>query len=185
MPVVPHGRGSGRIMTRYTSDEATVWVWGLYDRTCLKWRSSDYWDEIRVSLKDYFPRHGDLSYSPTRKLWTVPAWRRPVLEEWLLWTFEPSCIRWDEEPPGPYGRTYHDSSYGRYSRPRTSTSTLEAAYRVLHLYPTAPPELAQAAHRIMVKLSHPDVGGSHEAAVAVNAAWEVIQAHQHAERKAS
>jgi hypothetical protein len=63
-------------MSRYRSDEATVWVWDDYDRTCLKWRSSDHWDEIRQSLKAYFPRHGDLSYSPSRKLWSVPLWRR-------------------------------------------------------------------------------------------------------------
>ena len=42
-------------MHRYTADEATVWTWRDYDRIAIKWRSQAHWDDIRVSLKDYFP----------------------------------------------------------------------------------------------------------------------------------
>jgi curved DNA-binding protein CbpA len=66
-----------------------------------------------------------------------------------------------------------------------STSCTAAAYARLHLLPTAPPELVQAAHKVMVKLTHPDSGGSHEAAVLINLAWEVIEADQQQKRKAS
>jgi hypothetical protein len=61
-------------MSRYRSDEARAWLWDEGDRTCLKWRSGDYWDDIRVSLKAYFPRHADLSYNARRKLWSVHGW---------------------------------------------------------------------------------------------------------------
>ena len=36
---------------------------------------------------------------------------------------------------------------------------LGAAYRVLHLQPTAPDDLVKAAYRTMCKLHHPDKGG--------------------------
>jgi hypothetical protein len=172
-------------MSRYRSNEAVVWIWDDYDRTCLKWRSNDYWDEIRQSLKAYFPRHGDLSYSGTRKLWSVPVWRRPTLEEWLLWTFEPAAIMWDEEPPGPYGRTYRDGSYGRYSRPRTSTSSVEAAFAQLHLLPSAPAWAAEAVYRAAIKVHHPDAGGDGQTMTRINLAMERIREHQERERKAS
>ena len=54
-------------MSRYRSDEATIWVWDDDDRTCLRWRSGDCWDEIRQSLKAYFPRHGDERAWTTRR----------------------------------------------------------------------------------------------------------------------
>lgn len=48
-------------------------------------------------------------------------------------------------------------------------------YRTLHLLPTAPPEVAKAAHRAMAMLCHPDHGGSHEQMQTVNAAWEQLE----------
>jgi hypothetical protein len=162
-------------MSSYRSDEVTVWVWDEYERTYIKWRSADHWNEIRVRLKEHFPQHGALSYNATRKLWSVPLWRRPALEDWLSWTFEPSAIVWDEEPAGEYGRSYSRSGYSQYRERQTGSSTIEAAYAELHLLPTAPPELVQAAHRILIKRVHPDRGGNHEQAVELNRAWELVR----------
>ena len=39
------------------------------------------------------------------------------------------------------------------------TTAIEAAFATLHLLPSAPPELVQAAHRTLVKIHHPDVAG--------------------------
>ena len=49
------------------------------------------------------------------------------------------------------------------------------AYRVLHLLPSAPPELVTAAHRCLAKLNHPDRGGSTVAMQQINAAVDLIR----------
>jgi hypothetical protein len=150
----------------------------------VKWRSSDYWDDIRLSLKEHFPQHGALSYNATRKLWSVPVWRRPSLEDWLSWTFEPSAIVWDEEPAGPYGHTYSERSYGQYNRTQTRTGTVEAAYAHLCLTPDAPAELVKSVHHWWVRALHPDTGHGDTTRMArVNAAVDVIR--QDTGRKAS
>ncbi len=46
---------------------------------------------------------------------------------------------------------------------------------ILHLRPTAPPELVTAAHRCLAKLHHPDHGGSTATMQAINAAAEQIR----------
>lgn len=48
------------------------------------------------------------------------------------------------------------------------------AYAALHLLPSAPPDLVQAAYRVIAKQAHPDRGGSTEAMQRVNAAYELI-----------
>jgi len=51
----------------------------------------------------------------------------------------------------------------------------EAALVVLHLRPTAPPELVDAAYRCLARLHHPDRGGDHDAMQALNHAVEQIR----------
>jgi hypothetical protein len=170
-------------MSRYRADEATVWVWDEWARTCLKWRSAAHWDAIRWSLKDYFPRHCDLSYNGTRKLWSVPAHRRADLEHWLSWTFEPACVHWDEGEPA--GRTY-GRGRGHYGGQagHTSTGPLEAAFKELHLLPTAPAWAAEAVFKAACRVHHPDVGGDGQTMTRINLAMEMIRASQR-ERRAS
>ena len=169
-------------MHRYTAEEATVWTWRDYDRIAIKWRSQAHWDDIRVSLKDHFPRHCDLSYSGTRKLWSVPAWHRDRLEEWLCWTFEPEAVRWGEEPAsgGAYGRTYSSSrryAGGRRAHTSSTASTIEAAFRELYLLPTAPAWAAEAVYKAAVRAHHPDAGGDTGTMARINLAMETIRAH--------
>jgi hypothetical protein len=49
------------------------------------------------------------------------------------------------------------------------------AFVALHLLPTAPRQVVQAAYRALAQLHHPDAGGNHQAMVAVNAAYEVAR----------
>lgn len=42
------------------------------------------------------------------------------------------------------------------------------------MQPDAPPEVIRAAYRALIVLHHPDAGGSHERAVQINAAWNVL-----------
>ena len=51
----------------------------------------------------------------------------------------------------------------------------EAALIVLHLRPTAPPELVDAAYKCLARLHHPDRGGSTLTMQAINAAAEQIR----------
>ena len=48
-------------------------------------------------------------------------------------------------------------------------------YVVLHLLPTAPPELVSAAHKCLARLHHPDAGGSTSTMQMINAAAEQIR----------
>lgn len=51
-----------------------------------------------------------------------------------------------------------------------------AAYRTLHLLPSAPDELVKAAYRILAKRLHPDAGGSTDGMQHVNAAYSLLSA---------
>jgi curved DNA-binding protein CbpA len=46
---------------------------------------------------------------------------------------------------------------------------------VLHLLPTAPPELIKVAFYCLAKLYHPDRGGDLARMQAVNSAWEKLR----------
>jgi hypothetical protein len=175
-------------MSRYRADEARVTMTPYGSGLLVRWQSEQYFHDILASFRAALPRHGDCTYNGSLRGWTVSPYARGRLEQWLSWTFEPAAIAWEEgEPAGHrYGSTYSSGgAYGRYREPQTTTSVIEAAFATLHLLPSAPPEVAQAAHRAMLRLTHPDSGGTHEQAVAVNLAWEAIQADRHAERRAS
>ncbi len=46
---------------------------------------------------------------------------------------------------------------------------------ILHLRPTAPPELVSAAHKVLARLHHPDAGGSTAVMQRINGAVEQIR----------
>ena len=48
-------------------------------------------------------------------------------------------------------------------------------FAVLHLLPSAPPELIDAAYRTLARLHHPDVGGDPEAMRALNDARDALR----------
>ena len=50
-----------------------------------------------------------------------------------------------------------------------------APYRVLHLWPTVPPELTDVAYRCLARLAHPDRGGDHKLMLRVNQVREALQ----------
>jgi hypothetical protein len=47
-------------------------------------------------------------------------------------------------------------------------------YAVLHLLPSAPPEVVKAAWRALIAREHPDAGGEHAAATRINRAYAVL-----------
>ena len=48
-------------------------------------------------------------------------------------------------------------------------------YQVLHLLPSAPDEVVTVVYRTLARLTHPDVGGDHDAMLALNHAVEQIR----------
>jgi hypothetical protein len=160
-----------------------------YGRLRVRWWADDseLWRRILDDFKATFRTHSERSYNSTSRTWSVPLWCRRRLEEWADYWFDGAAQQWDEdeEEPAGYGRTYAGSrSYGRYHQPQASNSAIEAAFATLHLLPTAPPELVQAAHRTLVKIHHPDVaGGDGQTMVRINLALERIRAYH--EEKAS
>jgi hypothetical protein len=148
---------------------------------------SGLWHAILASFKVRFPTHHDRSFSPQTKTWSVPRSHYQRLARWADYWFDGDAQQWDddEEPDGrAYGRRTDSetrSSDGRGGTPRAGSSALAAAYAQLHLLPSAPAELVQAAHRTLIKLHHPDHGGDHGRAVALNAAIALIrQSHKEA-----
>jgi hypothetical protein len=113
---------------------------------------------------------------------------RAHLGAWLTTTFDPAAVRWDEQPADRHGQTYGRArtGYGQYQQ-QTATLTLAAAYKELHLLPSAPAWAAEAVYRAAVRVHHPDAGGDSDgqAMVRLNLAMEMIRRAQQDERKAS
>lgn len=153
----------------------------------IKWwcEETGDWRMILHDFKYAFER-GERRFDPATRTWSLPLYTRARVRQWADRWFSPDEREFTEDEPAGHGygsRSYSGShsSYGQYGE--TSTSAVADAYRVLHLYPSAPPELAQAAHRILIKQVHPDRGGSHDEAVRLNAAWELVRTEL--ERRAS
>ncbi len=160
---------------RYTRDQATLQVrdsdgWDV-GRIYVRWTARDpaAFPDIKESFRSTFPRHGDALWDADDKRWSLPLHQRARLEAWIARTFESGAVEWDR----PY-----ESREKRFSRHDGAGSDIARAYAALHLLPTAPPEVVQAAHRALVKLHHPDAGGDHAAAVAVNQAITLIRSTQ-------
>lgn len=56
-----------------------------------------------------------------------------------------------------------------------ATSTLDSAYKTLHLYPTAPMFVVDAVWKAFVRAMHPDVGGDQAEFLAIKSAYEYIK----------
>ncbi len=137
------------------------------------------WDAILSDFKLIMPPFAR-RYDSSRKLWLVDEDYTERLEVWLARTFEEGAVD-DERPRAGHRSGSSGSSSQRQEEPpkaRQPLSTLSAAYRTLHLADDAPLAICEAAYRTLAKATHPDAGGTHDQAVAVNAAIEVIRAAQ-------
>ena len=98
--------------------------------------------------------------------------------------YDPDDHSWTVEPPyGPrvslvIAEIYPDVEieHGASWQPSESTLTVtDPDYRVLHLLPTAPPELVESAYPTLARLHHPDVGGSTDTMMSINSAMMAIR----------
>jgi hypothetical protein len=90
-----------------------------------------------AAFRDYVPDDG--------KAWTI--WP-PYAEEALA-----LILRYAPDTDVEYTQTSRTPSWG------SSRGVGSDHYRALHLLPSAPPELVDAAYRTLAKRAHPDVGG--------------------------
>jgi len=103
-----------------------------------------YIPAVVSGFKDYPARFRD--YAPgDGKAWTIkPPYAEDALR--LILRYAPDA----------------DVEYTRRTTSNATTRTRQVNnnhFQVLHLLPTAPPELIDAAFRCLAKLHHPDVGG--------------------------
>ena len=104
-----------------------------------------------AALKSGIPSYGR-SYDPATKVWSVGA-SYADLAVGLLRRFFPDA---------------------RIERPRASARPDEH-FRVLHLLPSAPPQLIDGAYRVLARLHHPDAGGDPEVMRRLNAARDALR----------
>ena len=110
------------------------------------------------ALKAEIPGHAR-TYDPVAKSWTVAPAYVGIAIRLMYQAF--TDVEIIDAAAGP--------TFDRGGDPR------EAALVVLHLRPTAPPELVDAAYKCLARLHHPDRGGDHDAMLAINAAAEQIR----------
>ncbi len=113
------------------------------------------------ALKVHIPS-SHREWNPERKVWIVAApWAHTAVR--LLRDHFPDAAREPESRPTPIRRS-------------------DEAYRALHVLPSAPACVIEAAYRALVREQHPDVKSAaereraHEHMIALNRAIEVLRA---------
>ena len=98
------------------------------------------------------------SYNAADRTWTVTAAYATHAVDLLVWFFPDARIARPGNRAGP--------------APQPSTAR---PFAVLHLLPSAPPELIEGAYKILARLHHPDVGGDPEAMRALNDGHDALK----------
>ena len=70
--------------------------------------------------------------------------------------------------------------HDRGTTPPPPIRKTDPSFAALHLLPSAPPELIDAAYRCLSWLNHPDVGGSTSAMQKINAAHDLLKTRRSA-----
>jgi len=99
-------------------------------------------------------------YIPGTKTWRIGS---PFDDSWAF--FAVDLLR----DFYPYARVVNDP------RDASSAHTRPDDFAVLHLLPTAPPQLVVAAFRVLSLRLHPDRGGDHNQMVLLNTAFERLK----------
>ncbi len=98
------------------------------------------------------------SYDSNTKTWTVAGRYVHLVYHVLAQVFGEVDVEGSRTGPADRGRPSRDDPWV-----------------ILHLRPTAPPELVSAAHKCLAKLNHPDAGGSTAVMQRINRAVESIR----------
>ena len=98
------------------------------------------------------------SYDPDSKAWTISARYVSAVYHILAQVFGEVDVEGSRTGAADHGRPSRDDPWV-----------------ILHLRPTAPPELVSAAHKVLARLHHPDAGGSTALMQRINGAVEQIR----------
>ncbi len=132
----------------------------------MKRLTRDNFSDAIASLKRAVPPHLR-EYEPTSKQWFVSDLARTQLDRWLGHLYVSYGVEAEWITP--------DDASDTHERPRKPHTPAKVdAYAALCLTPEAPAELVKSAFKIMARVSHPDLGGSHEAMLKVNAAFKQL-----------
>jgi hypothetical protein len=134
-------------MTAYVYElepEHAPWRWAL---------AFDYSQEMVQGIKANIPSR-QRKWCPDSRQW----WFRHEAQLTMLKLAERYC-----------GSVQHVQENGELAP--ALPAELVAAYRTLHLLPTAPDELVKHAYRVMCKIHHPDKGGTTPQMQRVNEAY--------------
>jgi hypothetical protein len=117
-------------------------------------------------LKGYIPSCHRV-YVPERRTWRVDAYAHDCLHGWLAYVRADfnARIEWLEVDTDP------EQEWTPPVKPKASDP-----YVMLHLLPSAPPEVVKAAYRALAVLNHPDKGGDTEAMQQINDAYRRLAA---------
>ncbi len=151
-----------------TADDITMTIVQDGASLLVSWRIPDRYtfESVKRTFTAAFPAR----WNPDQRAWELPISERYNLRQWLRMHVAGDAVEWVEDS-GPRSRSR------AYTRPQsTPPDPLGDAYRRLCLTTDAPAGLAEVAYRWWVRQVHPDAGGSHEAAVAINAAMDTIRA---------
>ncbi len=122
------------------------------------WRVQFPFDRgVVESIKQMVPSHSR-TFDPDEKAWYVAPRYAELIRNLLESVFLEVEV---------------DAERTAYTPPTGTTPRTE--YHVLHLQPTAPPELVEVAYRCLSRLYHPDRGGNHETMTAINEAVSIIR----------
>lgn len=151
------------------------------DGLLFRWTCADgeRFHALVAALKRAFPWEAGLRFDEDTRSWRLPAYRRSAFTAWANAHFAPDDQVWERARAGASGDTGQRGRKTRRESRRAESamgSPLDAAYATLHLRSHAPLWAAEAMYRAAQKRAHPDAGGSHDEAVAVNQAIMMIRA---------
>lgn len=169
-------------MTRLSPDQVQVTL-RAEDRYWIyaKWTTSGgiVFNTVRESFRAAFPSRSGVKWGPGTKEWRIPERLHVLFHGWLARTFDPEAVQWSAAYD-PFTRERHQDVPRRPTAPSD-----DDPYATLHLRPRAPLWACEAVYRAAVKQCHPDVGGDHAQAVAINRAIEAIRGMQTLQARAS
>lgn len=115
--------------------------------------------DVVDSIKSIVPAHSR-QYDPDEKAWFISPAYRDVIRELLEDVFI---------------TVETDSEYRSTFTPPPSDRAPRTEYTVLHLLPSAPPELVESAYKCLSRMHHPDRGGAGEKMQELNSAVATIR----------
>ncbi len=131
----------------------------------MKRLTRDNFGDAIATLKRSVPSHLR-EYEPDTKQWFVADAARTQLDRWLGHLYALHGVEAEWLTPDDAGDTHE--------RPHTTAKA--DPFVVLHLLPTAPPEVVRAAYKALSLKHHPDLGGDVRAMQQLNEAYKQLAA---------